>query len=210
MRVRAPAGLLVVAAAACGGGADSLSEPTPPPAPMDVTVSNLLDVPITLTGGATPLGALQPRNFVTVTLPAGQRVLAWRALKRTYSTGEAVPDDLAGADISIARSGQAVDVVNNVAGVVYFTPYVTNHTGSNVSLAIVDGGTQRCIGWQPAATSVFQLPVAWGYYRLSATTVMRVFTNTTCAGAAFGEWSTAQLQNFQPNTGVVRLSVVAP
>jgi hypothetical protein len=191
-----------VAPAAC---AESAAAP-PDGALVTATVRNALDVDVIVGVGTTAYGMVAPGASLDMAVPARTAQLQWRSRKRQFSNGAEVPDDLAGGALPLATAGgagTAVEVTNVVGGVTYVTPVVASVFADTVALELVQGTTARCLGWQWGATAT---GIAWGYYRLDASTQLRVYRGARCEGRTLA-WTAAQLGAFAPRTGRVLLLV---
>jgi hypothetical protein len=189
-----------IAAANCKG------DSTAPETVVTANVLNRLDVSTTLTAGGTNYGSLSPGSSIVLTLSPGTTVLTWTPVKRQYSNGSPIPDDLGGGSLSIGQNLGILDITNIVNGDAYITPvtsfsFAMFQSGDTVSYQVVQPGATRCIGWQT------QLAVArWGYYRIDAGTTFRIYRGPSCTGT-FAAWTYGQLSTFDVGSGVVRLSI---
>ena len=182
----------------CGGG----ESPAAPAPVVTVTIRNGLDVSTSITAKGTNYGTVTSSGSTTLTLPPGTTTVQWKSVKRTFSDGSAVADDLDGATLSVAQNLGVLDLTNVVDGVSYFSPRIFSNLADTISLQIVQPASSRCIGFQWGNVGLFG--VAWGYYRLDPGTTMRVYRKTGCQGSWLS-WTFDQLSNFQARSGTVSL-----
>jgi hypothetical protein len=93
-------------------------------------------------------------------------------------------------------------VTNVVGTATYFTPRVSNPTSQNVSIALYNGGTVRCLGTQGNGSTT-----TWGYYLLGSTTELRYYApGTVCTGNFVVVSRSTLASSMAPNSGLVALT----
>lgn len=187
--------------AACG---DSPAPTAPATTPVDLAVTNALDVPVRLSVDGMVLGNVGPVSQGRVAVPAGHAAVTWAPFKRTSARGATLADDFDGGTIGVAGPRMSALITNAVRGELFFTPVITNASAQRVGIAIADLAGVRCLGAQDPADAL-GTPVAWGYYRLTPVTTLRVYPTADCTGDGWAFWPTITLRTFAPNTGAIAL-----
>jgi hypothetical protein len=187
----------------CSGDATAPVQREQPPPSSSVTITNRLDVPVTLSSGGTVLGSLARGESTVVVLTSGPALLTWVPAQRVLPRGGG-SDDLDGSTMWVTPQHTALSISNIVGNTHYITPYVTSAVADTVWLRLEQGGSvPRCLGYQVGVTTA---PVQWGYYRLTSGTTLRAYAGADCTGA-FREWKYEQLTRYEGGTGIVRLHV---
>jgi hypothetical protein len=184
---------------ACGKDAS-----TPPIPPFQVTFTNSLGVPITVSGS----GAQTTRIVSTgaVVFPGGSLSATITPDDLTYSDGSPIPDDLGPTSVPIASA--ATITITNVFGTqTYFRPYLTNSLTTPIVVGIAHAGQVRCLGTQ--AASVNNSP--WGFYELEPTVEFRYYRDKSNCTGPYRYWDAAAIQGAFFIAGSVFLTAsVAP
>lgn len=189
----------VFAVITLGCGGDSPSGPQA----LVVLAQNQLITPVMLASEGRSLGSLAPGVTREVTITGS--AVEWTRGPVQLPDGQSITDDLTAGSVVAPFEFAVVPITNIVGGQTFIAPTVSNSSGIAVSLGIVTDGVLRCIATIPsvAVASAFV-----GYYRLAATTEVRIFLAASCTGEHVA-LPYAELSRFETGSGRVRISVSA-
>jgi len=203
---------LVALLSGCGGTTEPVVNT------KQLQVLNYLAEPVSLIIDGTAYGSIQVGTLlrgptqVLLTIPSSATSLTYTVSPEHYSDGSAVANDLSGETVTLGVGNATLGINNIVQGQSYFFPVMigpgftdahTKYGTDTISFDIGVPGARRCLG---SVSGNFPT-AAWGYYRLTPQTEMRLFAGSSCQTARYmGTWATTVLNTMAIDIGWLFLS----
>jgi hypothetical protein len=192
--------------AACAHGA---SDPTTD-APFRFEVTNALIAPVTVSIDGAPLAILSSGKQTLITARPDAQWLTWTSAKPAGPDGAEIPDQIGEVRVAVAGINGALQIRNVVDDQVYITASLFNTTPARVTIGVFDGVTVWCAGVLPGVSAQgVRGFVQIGYYRLSAATEIRAYRDSAHCTGVYTAWPSAAIKAFEPNSGLVVLTLDA-
>jgi hypothetical protein len=166
-------------------------------APITVAVDD--NVSLILTSGASSGLAVSP----------SAQWLSWTSAKPTDTTGTPIPDDIGRVLIRITGIAGVAEITNVINDTTYVTAELTNLTPARVTIGVYDGTAVSCASVLRAASAGVAGFTKIGYYRLLSRTEIRAYRDGSNCTGPYVSWTAPQLAQFEPKSGIVRLTLDA-
>jgi hypothetical protein len=167
------------------------------------TIRNRLEDPIIVisTGFTDTIAALssKDRKFLA------DSIFTFAPVPRRYDDGTVIPDDGLGGREILPKSGVRDVIPFDSLGNDYFTFSLTNNSAQSQSVAVLSGGSMRCLLNLPATTGTYH----FGYFRLKSGVEVRAYAGDDCIGT-YVAWGLSQLAKRDSRSGHIALEVTPP
>jgi hypothetical protein len=172
-------------------------------------VTNQLAAPVTIAVDDTvTLSLFSGASSGLAVSPAAQW-LTWSSSKPTDTTGVPIADDITAVRLRVSGIRSGLEITNVINDTTYVTAGVFNPTSSRVSIGVYDGSTVSCAGVLRATAAGVVGFTKIGYYRLLPRTEIRAYRDELRCTGPYVAWTTSQLTQFAPKSGLITLTLTS-
>lgn len=196
--------------AGCGGDSTGVTDNPATTGVVRFVVSNQLAAPVAISVDDTVALILISGASGGLAVSPSAQWLTWTSSKPTDSTGTPIPDDISAVRLPISGLRSGLELTNVINDTTYVTAGIFNPTSARVSLGVFDGSTVTCAGVLRATTAGIPGFTKIGYYRLLPRTEIRAYRDESHCTGPYLLWTSAQLAQFTPKSGLITLTLTSP